>query len=112
MWSHYALLKKLKNGLMEELCRTKFKHWEYEKEIRLFLTIEDAEKEGKHLFADFDNEAMKLREIVMGSNYESCGEFEKLGVSLEDDISIITARCAFQNFSIVKQHCKKMQKTI
>jgi len=51
--------------LQDLLFLTKFRHWEYEDEVRRFVALPDAEQDGPLFFWPFD-ERMHLREVILG----------------------------------------------
>jgi len=53
------------DGLQDLLFVTKFRHWEYEDEVRRFVLLSEAEQEGELYFWPFD-EDMRLREVILG----------------------------------------------
>lgn len=51
--------------LQQLLMVTKFRHWEYEDEVRRFVQLSEATKEGELFFWPFD-EKMSLHEVILG----------------------------------------------
>ncbi|MCB1383553.1 MAG: DUF2971 domain-containing protein [Notoacmeibacter sp.] len=100
--------------LFKYIGKTKFKHWEYENEYRLFYDLERSKRENpddKLFFQPFEPD-MQLKEVILGCRYQG-GENSALENKLVDNgISISTARPSFTEFKIVKQNKKRLQKNI
>ena len=87
--------------LREILLCTKFKHWEYEQEIRAYVELEKAEKEKDHFFHPIGKE-LQLREVILGVNCPiSLGAIKKLTDSKYPNVATYKARLADKFFSIV-----------
>src|ERR1700741_1587061 len=56
---------KLSETLVNQLLRTKFADWKYEKEMRLFVRLDHSTKESGMYFYDFSKD-LQLREVVLG----------------------------------------------
>lgn len=102
------------------LLKTKFEHWKYESEYRVFTFLSDSEvieeapaNAGRKLFFLSFNPLFNLKEVILGPLYQSsnCGE---AAVSLRalSVKSIKTTRPAFTDFRIVTQENPRLQKTI
>ena len=55
-------------GVTDQLIRTKFKDWKYEKEVRLFVALDKDRKESGMYFEPFHSE-LQLREVILGPKY-------------------------------------------
>jgi hypothetical protein len=55
----------LDEDLQEALLCTKFRHWQYEEEVRVFVRLEDAFREGNLHFWAFDSN-LQLAEVILG----------------------------------------------
>jgi hypothetical protein len=93
------------NAHVMDLLTLKFRHWEYEQEHRLFIRLEEREKESGLYFFDFGaGGPMKLREIIVGER--SPASQEEVAAALGDLASEVTtckARLAFRKFEVVRQ---------
>jgi hypothetical protein len=49
----------------EQLMCTKYQHWEYEQERRIFVPLTSTVKEGRHHFYPFDD-SLALSEVILG----------------------------------------------
>jgi len=53
------------NPIIKDMLYTKFKHWAYEEEVRLWAFVTD-EEDGM-CYADFDHSVTKLAEVIVGA---------------------------------------------
>ena len=60
-------LSTIPNEVRQQLLVTKFKHWNYEEEVRAFVSLSKAVKERGLYFYPFGNE-LSLREVILGHN--------------------------------------------
>ncbi|MDV7141946.1 DUF2971 domain-containing protein [Tropicimonas sp. TH_r6] len=103
-----SLSKNEKEALILSSLATKYKRWEYENEVRVFVSIETKDPETKLFFKNFD-EKLVLKEIVIGplakvSSHElrkACGQ---------PDIKVTTSRLAFTKYGVVSQENPKFWK--
>ncbi len=89
---------------MHRLLTTKFHHWSYEEEYRLFCQLRDDNKDphsGLH-FYNFD-EHLRLREVCVGPL--SGVTRRQLSDAIGDlmDVATFKTRLAFKTFQVVKQ---------
>lgn len=85
-----------------KLLSTKYKHWEYEKEIRITIRLEHAVREGGLYFLPFCN-ALIFREVIIGASNTSMPASVASKISMEDsDVEVTKSRMAFQSFRIVR----------
>lgn len=87
---------------MQEILTTKFKDWEYEDEVRVFLRLEDRDSETGFYFKTFCDD-QTLRQVILGPRCSVtkaalagplAGEANK--------VEIIKARMAFTKFEVVR----------
>jgi hypothetical protein len=92
------------NGNTEEatstLLSTKYKHWEYEKEVRVYTNLRESAENGL-FFYPFDS-TCALREVILGVR---CSELiervSELVRSIAPDISVKKARLDDQEFKVI-----------
>jgi len=72
--SRLPLPKKIDETFMQRLLYTKFKHWEYEQEYRIYIQLEE-EIEGIY-YSDFSDK-LKLKRVIIG---EQCNVTRIKGV--------------------------------
>lgn len=85
-----------------EILTTKFEHWSYEDEYRLFPQLRDQDPSG-HYFIEFDDQ-VALREVIVGhrSTISRDDIAQALG-SLQPQVTSYKARLAFRSFNVVRQ---------
>ena len=96
--------------LLRSVLATKFDHWRYEDEFRLFVDIDSKESAGPIHFQEFDSDLV-LQEVVLGANYEQCADSLN-ALDLGQNIMLTTARIAFTKFEVTKQNLKSKQKSL
>jgi len=95
-------------GLMQSSLATKFKHWEYENEVRVFISADETCPETGLFFADFDD-TFKLREIVIGPLSDITSEEIRENSDI-GSAKIITSRLAFRDYRVAIQRRFDLQK--
>ncbi|AKO96190.1 hypothetical protein MALG_00999 [Marinovum algicola DG 898] len=89
-----------KFNLVEKAFRTKFMHWKYESELRLFTSLTE-ERDGQ-FFMEL-GEDLQLKEVILGANSAvERNEIENAWGGSQD-LEIVTARLAVKSFKVVKQ---------
>jgi hypothetical protein len=90
---------------MLDLLATKFEHWRYEQEHRLFVQLADKDEESGLYFYDFGNsEHVKLREVIVGAQSQITVEQVATALGgLAPDVTAHKARLAFRTFEVVKR---------
>ena len=85
-----------------EILTTKFEHWSYEDEYRLFPRLQERDPSG-HYFLEFDDQ-VALREVIVGhrSAISRADIAQALG-PLTPQITAYKARLAFRSFDVVRQ---------
>lgn len=87
---------------IKKLLLTKFKHWQYEKEYRVFVSLTD-EING-YYYADF-SDSLRLKQVIVGdqSSITRAQLSDTLG-DLVNDVEVFKARAAFRSFEVVRQN--------
>ena len=81
--------------------RTKSRHWEYEEELRLFITLADATKELELYFWPFSDD-MRLVEVILGARCDlSLSDVRSLAAATTPTAFVYRARLARRSFDIV-----------
>jgi hypothetical protein len=89
--------------MLERVITTKYAQWAYEEEWRLFSKLEEQDPENGYFYLPFGLN-LALREIIVGARCEkSVGSFRKLLGEVEQSVTIIKARPAFESFSMIRQ---------
>jgi hypothetical protein len=93
---------KLDEAQMLEVLSTKFSHWAYEQEHRLFLSLDPGEAENGLYFADF-TEDLRLTFVIVGceSIISRADIVEALGEHAVG-VEVYKARPAFRSFEVVR----------
>jgi hypothetical protein len=86
-------------AVVRKILFTKFKHWEYEKEIRIWAPLQN--KEDHLHFLEFD-EKLRLAEVIIGQKctLPKSAIARALG-SLNGEVNIAKARAAYDGFEMV-----------
>ena len=88
---------------MQTILGSKFSHWRYEQEYRLFVELSDLDDASENYFVEFGPE-MELKEIFVGEfSTLRRGDLTAALGGLSDDVSIVKTRRAFRSFRVVKQ---------
>jgi Protein of unknown function (DUF2971) len=83
------------------LLHTKFRHWEYEEEIRSFLELETMVREGELYFCPFDDN-LQLTEVILGPECRlSLDGVRQLTRALHPRAVAFGARLAINSFKVV-----------
>jgi len=92
---------------ISKLFVTKFKHWEYEQEVRMFLSLDEGTAENGLYFYSFGKNLV-LREIIAGPMSElSLETIREAAGSNHGNVQTSKARLAFTSFSVVRdKRCK------
>lgn len=93
---------KLDSQLMNRFLRTKFKDWNYEKEVRVSVGLDDVDKESGLYFYDFSDDLL-LAEIIAGPLFSGT-EHELLDAVTDKHsrVKFVKSRLAFQSFKVVR----------
>jgi hypothetical protein len=93
--------KGLEESFVRDMLTTKFLHWQYEEEVRVFLRLDPATVEGTSYFYSF-GEKLRLAELVLGPLCElPIQEVRSLVHSAYDRVTVYKSRLAFKWFSVV-----------
>jgi hypothetical protein len=88
--------------MMLNLVTTKFSHWRYEHEHRMFVRLEERDARGLY-FCDF-SENLALREAIVGSESSiSRAQLKRALGRMSTCVVVFKARLAFQSFRVVRQ---------
>lgn len=92
---------KIDGKLQSLLLRTKSRHWRYEKELRVFVPLQEALAEGRLHFYPFD-EKLQLREVILGPQCDlSLDAVRRLTHALYPRAVTFKSRLAFKWFAVV-----------
>jgi hypothetical protein len=93
---------------MYKFLSTKFIHWSYEEEWRLFVNLDKDEEENGLYFSDF-SEKLELKQVIVGaqSDITRTQISDALGV-LNENVEVFKARPAFKTFEVVRNKKNKL----
>lgn len=85
-----------------QMLNTKFQHWEYENEVRMFMSLTNPDSRGL-FFAEFSPN-IGLAEVIIGHRCEvKRSVIEQLLGDWRDAVTIKKARLAFESYEVVEQ---------
>ncbi len=94
---------------MLQVLTTKFSHWRYENEHRLFVKLKEKDKKGLYFFGFCKQVA--LREVIVGHNSTiSRAELARALGDMACDVEVYKARLAFRTFRVVRQRSGELWK--
>lgn len=83
-----------------DLAKIKFQEWEYEKEYRLLVPLEDCERENGYYFISFGDN-LKLRKIVLGCRFNHKKQEIRISeLAKQLGVDIIATRPAWKDYLI------------
>ena len=92
---------KLTPALQNLLLSTKSAHWSYEQEVRMFVKLSSARREGALYFYPFDGH-LQLAEVILGPQCDmSLDSARALTRSHCPDARVYKSSLAFKSFSVV-----------
>jgi len=93
---------------MRKMLTTKFSHWRYENELRIFVKLNTKDRMTGLYFVHFSKK-VALREIIIGQNSTiSQAELRRALGSKADGVEIYKAQLAFQTFRVVRQKLDRL----
>lgn len=95
---------------MYRVLTTKYLHWRYESEMRLFLELNDKDSDNGLYFAEFADRLV-LKQVIVGhlSKITRADVQEALG-DLANGVEVFKARLAFKTYTVAKQRKEAMWK--
>lgn len=94
-------LARIPDALRELLFVTKYSHWSYEQEMRVFVKLEHATKENGMYFYPLSDD-LRLKEVILGHLCPTSllGPIRKLVRALHPDAVVSKARLGFKYFEV------------
>lgn len=93
-------------AVVKNYLATKFKHWEYEKERRRWVRLENCKQDGDHHFYPFDDDLV-LKEVFVGlDSHISRTELTCTLGSLAQTVDTHKMRPALKSFRVLRQRQK------
>jgi hypothetical protein len=86
-----------------DLLYTKYVDWKYEKEARVFTSLEEIDRTSGLYFANFGTQCV-LKEVIVGALSEVTGTElrQVIGTTDADQVALTKGRLAFNSFRIVQ----------
>jgi hypothetical protein len=95
--------------MMREAISTKYVHWRYENEWRLFVELDHGTAINGLYFCDF-SPALELRQVIVGPNSNITRAEVAGALNGMANVETYKARLAYQTFSVVKNRNGKLWK--
>jgi len=93
--------KGLDEWFVQDLLRTKYRHWRYEDEVRVLVKLDPKKFEDGSYFYPF-GEGLMLRTVILGPLCESSDTgIKELVSSTYQRVTVVKARLAFNSFEVV-----------
>ena len=93
--------KGLESSFVTDLLTTKFEHWRYEDEVRVFVKLDPAEQQGGSFFYPFSDK-LRLSDVILGPLCEMpVSEIRGLVRGTYHRVGVYQARLAFKWFKVV-----------
>ncbi len=84
----------------KQILFTKFSHWSYEQEVRMYINLEK-ERDG-HYYLSFSN-SLQLNKVIIGCESDATvKEIEGALGDLKNSVEVLKARPAFKEFKVVR----------
>jgi hypothetical protein len=88
-------------SFIRELLRTKYIHWAYEREVRVFLRLDPSTLERGLFFYPFSND-LRLSEVILGPLCElPIDRVRHFVTRAHPDVHVLQSRLAFKWFNVV-----------
>ena len=90
--------------IAQKFLFTKFSGWCYEDECRIYAKLE--EEENGNYFADFKENKMALREVILGCEcqLDLTGVLESLLEPYDEEVRVIRARPSDESFDMIEDY--------
>jgi hypothetical protein len=97
-------LQKIVNSekVLNHLIGTKFRDWQYEDEIRMYVSIKDKIPESGMVFEEFSSE-LELREVILGARCElPISGLRRLSLANKTPVYVKKVKMALREFRVVE----------
>ena len=89
--------------VMKRLLCTKYSHWKYEREERVFVSLEDKDRDSEGRYFETFSPRLKLFQVIVGARSTiTRPTVEEAMGSLAAEVTVFKARLAFRSFSVVR----------
>ncbi len=90
---------------MLSILTTKYVHWRYEREMRLFTVLENRDQTSGLFFADFSRK-MRLREVIVGPlSTVTSDELNRALGALRRKVVVYKAHLALRTYAVARRRC-------
>ena len=90
-------------AMLDMLC-TKYIHWQYEREKRVFVRLDERERDTRGLYFLGFSKTLSLKEVIIGHNCAiKRDELDRALGTLATRVTVQRARLSFLSFKVVKQ---------
>ena len=93
---------RINEKLFLDLAKIKYQEWHYEKEYRVLVKLEECTKIDGHYFIQF-KDRLKVKEIVLGCNYDNNKEYV-IELAEQLDAKVIPTRMEMQGYRIIRRN--------
>ena len=111
--SHDALFdgcERAREEFMKKLLGTKFSHWKYEDEARLFVSLDEKDRSTGFYYTKFSKD-LRLAQVIIGAESKTTRrEIADVLGDLAGAVDAFKVRPAFKSFNVVKNRNKKLWK--
>lgn len=98
----------VKEALMKRLLFTKYEEWKYERELRVYVDLNDKDQDSGHYFADFGKD-LRLRSVIFGPRFSSSHQpFVDAARDAEPGTEVVWSRLAFKSYSVVPKKGRRV----
>lgn len=91
-------------AFLTTLAKVKYQKWDYEKEYRIWVNLEDCILIDGHHFIQF-GDSLKVKEIVLGCKYDNSKKYI-LELSKRLNVRVIPSRMEFGGYRIIQDRLK------
>lgn len=98
-WQKSAVTGGLTSSDFEAFLTTKFKHWEYEDEVRTFCRLDAAMKNGDLYFDSF-SESLKLVRVFLGAASTMTDDEISTSLLIGQQLTVVNTMLSFQSYAI------------
>lgn len=86
---------------IKDSMASKYSHWKYENEYRVFCKLQEVDLDSGLYFKRFD-EFLQIKEVIIGPNSKVTAEQVRDATPFDRDLKIVSARLADRSFRVVK----------
>jgi hypothetical protein len=89
--------------IMRKLLYTKYSHWRYEREVRVFVSLDDKDRDAEGRYFESFSPDLALVDVIIGARSTvSRDQVNQALGSLSGQVAAFKARLAFKSFRVVR----------